>query len=177
MKVFGIGLNKTGTKTLGRCFEELGFLNTSYNLELLMAYYEGNTGIIYKHIDKYSGFEDWPWPLMYKELEKKFSESKFILTTRSTPEVWYNSLVKHAKRTGPTLARKLVYGYEDPFHHKEHHIKIYNNHIRDVLEYFSDKPEKLLHVCWEDGDGWDKLCPFLNLSIPNKDFPHLNQSR
>jgi len=31
----------------------------------------------------------------------------------------------------------------------------------------------LLVVCWENGDGWDKLCSFLNKRKPDEPFPHL----
>ncbi len=37
MKVFGIGLNKTGTTTLGLCLQHWGFRHKSYDLALSPA--------------------------------------------------------------------------------------------------------------------------------------------
>jgi hypothetical protein len=45
-----------------------------------------------------------------------------------------------------------------------------------VIDYFADKPDKLLVICWENKDGWNKLCDFLNKSVPKVPFPHLNKS-
>jgi len=42
MKIFGIGLNKTGTKTLGRCFEALGRNSLSFRADLLSQFRVGD---------------------------------------------------------------------------------------------------------------------------------------
>jgi hypothetical protein len=41
-----------------------------------------------------------------------------------------------------------------------------------VRAYFGDA---LLEVCWERGDDWGVLCPFLDLPTPGAPFPHANQ--
>tara|TARA_Y100001933_G_scaffold217308_1_gene224803 strand:+ start:192 stop:407 length:216 start_codon:yes stop_codon:yes gene_type:complete len=33
-------------------------------------------------INHYQTFDDWPWLLYYKELDKRYPEAKFILTVR-----------------------------------------------------------------------------------------------
>ena len=38
MKVFGIGLNKTGTKTLGVCFNQFGYKHKSVNKQSFELY-------------------------------------------------------------------------------------------------------------------------------------------
>jgi len=177
MKVFGIGLNKTGTKTLGICLQFLGFKKrVSYDLEALKNLKNNNFEPIFKKVDKNDCFEDWPWPLMYKILYEKYPDNKFILTIRETPEIWFNSLCKFALRTGPTEYRKLAYGYSMPHNFKEEHIQFYNSHKKSVIEFFCDKPDKLLVVCWEKGDGWEALCSFLDKDFPNIPFPHINKS-
>jgi hypothetical protein len=177
MKLFGSGLNKTGTKTLGECFRMLGFNNTSYNLNLLKAYASGDFAEIYNTCDHFDSFEDWPYPLLFREFDQYYPDSKFILTLRKDPETWFASLCKHAEMTGPTEARKLVYGYEMPLQNKEHHIRFYLNHQYEVIDYFKDRPGKLLVVSWENGDGWKELCPFLGVvNTPEIPFPHKNKS-
>jgi hypothetical protein len=35
--------------------------------------------------------------------------------------------------------------------------------------------ERLLHIHLEDGLGWEQICPFLGVPIPNEDYPDRNQ--
>jgi len=177
MKVFGIGLNKTGTKTLGSCFNEFGYLHKSVDRQAFELFKKGDLNGLFNIIDDYDSFEDWPWPLIYKEIDKRFPDSKFILTLRKTPEIWFKSLCRHADYTGPTEYRKHIYGFAMPHKHKQHHLNFYNKHINDVSEYFKNRPEKLLIICWENGDGWDKLCSFLNFKCPDIPIPHENKRR
>jgi len=175
-KVFGIGLNKTGTKTLGKSLSILGYNNKSYDLSLLQDYSNGNYDSIFQASDLYGSFEDWPWPLLYKELDFRYPDAKFILTYRKTPEIWYESLCKHSLRTGPTIARKIAYGYEMPQDYKQHHINYYTNHYSNVVNHFKGRENKLLTMCFENGDDWQKLCPFLKTQEPDTPFPHENSS-
>jgi len=182
MKVFGIGLNKTGTTTLASCFQTLGFRHTGCDLFLTQCVHRGEMKQIIERADQFESFEDWPCPLVYKEMDRRYSNAKFVLTRRSSPEVWYDSLKRHSLRTGPTEYRKMVYGYEMPHGKKGEHIRIYRNHNEAVRSYFRGRDNDLLEVCWEEGDGWKCLCDFLNYPIPKTDFPHkkeggLNLSR
>jgi hypothetical protein len=177
MKTFGIGLNKTGTKTLGVCLQHFGYKHTTYNLDDLRTFSQGNLNHLLDKIKQYDSCEDWPWALMYEFLDKQFPEAQFILTKRKTPDIWFESLCKHADRTGPTEARRLVYGYEMPHDYRQHHIDFYNAHNQKVVDYFKDRADKLLVVCWENGDGWRELCQFLKQPQPNMPFPHINKAR
>ncbi len=177
MKVFGIGLNKTGTKTLGECMRILGYRNTSFDPELLRAWEKHDLEPIFRVSDRFDSFEDWPWPLMYKEFDERYPGSKFILTTRRDPETWFESLCRHADMTGPTEARRIAYGFEMPHGRKDHHIRLYLGHIASVTGYFRSRPGQLLEVCWETGSGWTALCGFLGIPKPPEiPFPHKNPS-
>ncbi len=178
MKVIGVGLNKTGTSSLGRALEILGFdQHLSHDLVLTQKWREGKTSEILKKAEAYNNLEDWPWPLLYKELEQQFPDARFILTKRRSPEVWYDSLCRHAYRSGPTSFRKWVYGYYMPQGFKEKHIQFYHNHNKAVVNYFKENaPEKLLEVCWENGEGWRELCHFLEKEMPNIPFPLVNKA-
>ena len=176
MKIFGIGLNKTGTKSLGSSLRTLGFNHLSWTPEVFDIYtkhgIEGLLGII----EQYDSFEDWPWPLVFREIDEMVPGSKFILTLRESPERWYESLCKHSMRTGPTHIRKHIYGYEMPHGHKAEHIRFYDEHIDNVRSHFSGRPGDLLEVCWGKGDGWAELASFLGRSAPGLPFPHENKS-
>jgi len=177
MKVFGIGLNKTGTKTLAECFRTFGFNNYSYDQRLLEDFFNNKLESIYKVSDTYSSFEDWPWPLIYKEMDEKYADAKFVLTMRKDPETWFSSLCKHSDRTGPTLAKYLVYGYHMPHQMSNSHIEYYLRHAVNVREYFKGRPGKMIEVCWDTGDNWKILSDFLETPIPDLPFPHRNKSK
>lgn len=176
MKVFGIGLNKTGTKTLGSCFKTFSLKNKSYDKQLLLEYSRGNKEPIFQVSDAFDSFEDWPWPLLYRDFDKRYPDAKFILTVRKDPRIWFESLCRHADRTGPTRVRKIVYHHAMPHQHREEHIQIYNRHNEEVATYFRGRENKLLTLCWENGDHWEKLAIFLGLPVPDAPFPHKNRA-
>ncbi len=124
--------------------------------------------------ERYDSFEDWPWPLIYRQLDERFPDARFILTLRKDPETWLRSLLSHARRTGPTQARELVYGYAMPQGHEAAHLAFYNAHNKGVRAYFQGRENKLLEVCWETGSGWEELAAFLQLPVPDRPLPHAN---
>lgn len=175
MKVVGIGLNKTGTSTLGFCMRQWGYKHISYDKAAFDLWRDRNYEELLQMIGRYDSFEDWPWPLIYQQIDEKYPGTKFVLTRRKDAETWFASLIKHADRIGPTDFRKYIYGHTMPHDHKEEHIQIYENHIQTAREYFKDRPDDMLEVCWEEGDEWDKLSDFLGLEKPNTPFPHVNK--
>ncbi len=177
MKIIGIGLNKTGTKTLRSYLKELGYRHQSYDLAMFNDYRANNLEKLFGVMENYDSFEDWPWPLMYKEIDKQFEDALFILTMRKSPERWYKSLCKMAVRMGPfNDFEKHIYGYAMPHGKKEDHINFYNKHNKEVKEYFKDRPNKLLVLCWENGDDPDKLLTFLGISNTTLTPKHVNKS-
>ena len=177
MKVFGIGLNKTGTTTLSACLRELGFRHTSCDLALTRAADRGDLSPIFEHADQYESFEDWPWPLVYKQLDQRYDDAKFILTRRPNASVWFSSLKRHALRTGPTEYRQIAYGHSMPLGKREEHVAVYRRHNQDVRDYFSERRDDLLEICWEEGDGWEELCAFLDQPKPDDPLPHKKKGR
>lgn len=65
-KVFGIGLNKTGTTTLGTCLEGLGHDHVSCRPDLLADWRAGRKDAVFAVTDAHQSFEDWPWPLWHR---------------------------------------------------------------------------------------------------------------
>jgi hypothetical protein len=178
-KVFGIGLNKTGTTTLGRCLSRLGFSHESCRHDLLDCYRAGDLDSIFKNIDQFDAFEDWPYPLMYRELFDRFGDrARYVLTTRSSPERWLNSLKSHSLRTPPDRhCRRAAYGYDYPHGRESEHLAFYEQHNQSVRDFFRERSAEhlLLEVCWETGDDWTRLCAFLGFPVPRKPFPHANK--
>lgn len=54
---------------------------------------------------------------------------------------------------------------------------VYDLHIKNVCEYFKNRPKDLLIMNIFEGDGWEKLCPFLDKPVPDVPFPHIRGGR
>jgi hypothetical protein len=183
-KLFGVGLNKTGTKTLGKCGKVLGYRCTNYDRGLLEDYMvRKDLTRIEERVRQFDLFEDWPWPLLYKELDRMCPGSKFILTVRKSDEKWLESLKRHSVslRLRYHLRRLALgypfpYGYHFPHKHELHFLDYYRRHNDEVRAYFKDRGDDFIELCWENGDGFEKLCRFLGCEIPDVPFPHENRS-
>lgn len=176
-KIFGIGLNKTGSTTLGRCGKILGYRYTECDRLLLEDVVLRNDFTrVRQTVERFDLFEDWPWPLIYKELDRMYPGSKFILTTRRNEKIWLDSLKSHSLKTPPWKhCRKLAYGYNFPHRHEQEHLELYTRHNDNVRAYFKDRDQDFLEICWENGDGFQKLCNFLGSEIPAVPLPHANK--
>ena len=172
-KLFCLGLHKTGTATFREAVKILGFTNFSNSRdELLDTIKKGDFEPVFKIVRQYDAFKAWPWAVIYKELDKEFPGSKFVLTVRD-PDKWIQSSVSHFWNE-ETPMRKWIFGTGSPRGNEKQHLEVYKRHCADVVDYFYDKPEDLMIVDWEY-DGWNLLCEFLGKEIPDVPFPHYNK--
>lgn len=176
-KIFGIGVPKTGTTSLGRALGMLGFNHKSYDQGLNHKYDEGDFEPIFRETENYESFEDAPWnrEALYKELDQRFPGSKFILTVREM-QSWLKSHEKHyaakrlQERPQEIWMRKI---YDDQ--RKAKLTQWHQRRTEKVLKYFEDRPNDLLVIdLCGGGDGWEKLCSFLELPVPTEPFPRAN---
>lgn len=180
-KVVGVGLPKTGTTTLGACFRRFGFKHRTYDMDLALHVKRNQLEPVLEEATKFETFEDWPWFAIYRELDQRFPNSKFILTLRKDPDTYVASLKRHHEREGIRREGFVkphwwdeVHGVEPAAWDYEKSAQRYERHNREVLEYFGNRISKdLLVVCWEHGDGWAELSRFLNKRVPEEPFPHL----
>jgi hypothetical protein len=180
LKVIGIGLNKTGTKSLAACLKTLGYKkNVSIRRDLLVQYKNGYLEDIFKVVDENETFEDWPFPLIYKELFFRYGDNaRYILTKRKDALSWLDSLKRHSLTTPPDEhCRLLSFGYNYPHGLETYHLDFYCRHNSDVAAFFADQnaTHLLLEASWDTGDGWEKICSFLGQPVPVSGFPHENR--
>jgi hypothetical protein len=173
-KVFCIGFHKTGTKTLRSALKILGYRVTGPNGVMNKNIARDVHSMTDRLVEKYDAFQDNPWPILYRELDRKYPGSKFILTLRPSDK-WISSIVKHFGKW-KTPMRKWIYGVAAPAGNESIYVRRYEKHNKEVPEYFKDRPEDLLVFKMSEGDGWEQLCPFLGHPIPNKTFPHVNKA-
>lgn len=174
-KIFCIGFQKTGTKSLARALRMLGYSVTGPNLfvseKTSRPVHELVTGLG----DRFDAFQDNPWPLLYREMDRRYPGSRFILTLRDTDD-WMNSVLNHFGASyGPM--REWIYGYGSPEGRELVYRSRFEEHNRKVVEYFKGRENQLLIMDLGKGEGWDKLCPFLGKSVPAQPFPQENTAR
>ena len=173
-KVFCIGFHKTGTTSLAVALKKLGYRVTGSFGTKDVDISEKVQRLAFEKVLEYDAFQDNPWPILYQELDKKFPDSKFILTCRSS-ESWIHSQVRDFGLT-ETPMRKWIYGVGCPEGNQDIFIARYERHNREVLAYFKHRPDDLLVFELPQGDGWAELCPFLGHDIPDDSFPHANKA-
>lgn len=177
-KVFCIGLNKTGTTSLGDALQTLGMSRSGWSLqaaEFTLCWHEKRfPDEIVQVVEKYDCFEDLPWPLYFEELDKRNPDARFILTTRKTDDAWLRSIQGHIERIENWVGHFLIYGSYDPESDAKKYMKKYQEHNAAVRAYFSSKPDRLLDIHIEEAN-WLTLCEFLGCPCPDLPFPHSNK--
>jgi hypothetical protein len=174
-KLFGIGFHKTGTTTLDSVYQLLGYHACPVRTDLAESLSKSDLEPTMDVVREFDAFQDNPFPILYKELDQAFLGSKFIMTVRDD-EKWLKSIVNSFGKDH-TLMRKWIYGLKHgaPKGNEEVYLERYQRHNSEVRAYFKDRPEDFLEISWERGDGWEKICPFLNVPIPTVSFPHANK--
>lgn len=174
MKIFGIGFHKTGTTSLARALELLGFSVTGPNGVRDPDIANNAPLLVRQLVHQFDAFQDNPWPIFYRELYEMFPEGKFILTYRN-PKKWIESQVRHFGKA-ETPMRQWIYGKGCPEGNEDIYLARYKKHNQDVADFFKKKNKKLLIMNLEENNGWQKLCPYLGVSQPTQPFPHANKA-
>jgi hypothetical protein len=176
MRIFGLGLSRTGTSSLASALQMLGYAARHHpEVTVIMGRL---WQLSRRELRRFDAFTDIPVIPFYKQLDVRYPGSKFILTLRDV-DAWVESCRRY-RRFQPGFAasrkalaiRRAVYGTErfdaDRFR------AVYQDHVADVRMYFRERKNDLLEMSVCDGEGWEKLCPFLGLPIPDAAFPHVN---
>jgi len=206
MQIIGAGFGRTGTTSMKKALEMLGF-GPCYHMKEVFpnpghaiqwnAAYEGEKVDFRKTLKGYKATVDWPACDFYKELMVQFPDAKVILNTRN-PDTWYKSadstvytISKVQPRYFGALLQRCIIGnrmdkiremvnngiwgktFDGKFEDEEYAKKVFLNHIEDVKKHV---PEDRLLV-FNVSEGWEPLCKFLNVHVPDESFPHLNDSK
>jgi hypothetical protein len=182
-KIFGIGMNKTGTTSLKKCFRILSLYpvaptpasSREINKATRRLFKKGDYEPALKFAERYRSFEDRPWNIweMYQHLDRRFPDSRFILTVRD-PETWWRSVERWITFMKPRMAEKYRIHLRSPSLCKGDMIKGYLRYNDTVMDYFENR-QNMLVVDFEKGDGWTSLCGFLDCPVPPEPFPHKNR--
>ena len=166
-RCWGVGLARTGNTSFCAALELLGYepVRQDPGFEELRELQGGSGKTVVLH---------------YKYLDYLFPGSKFVLTTRSL-EGWLRSMEQsHIHDPRPILgeheriARRMAI-YEHVGYDEHTLTQAFHRHHADVRRYFSRRAGDLLEFNPADGQGWETICPFLDLPSPDAAFPKLNQ--
>jgi len=185
-KVFGIGLNKTGTTSLGEALNALGIKTIHYpfkktiHQELMAGKYHLSI------LNSYQGIVDTPVAPYYPQLDREYPGSKFVLTVRE-PESWLRSIEAHWPVMRQWCERDPQFGRFTDFittavygciqFNRDRFLYAYQTHESNVRKYFQGRSGDFLVMDICRGDGWSQLCPFLGLEVPSFPFPHSNRGK
>lgn len=182
----------------GKCMHMDELFNQPELVDLWVELYETGKTDTERLFAGYQSSTDIPGALLYKELMAAYPDLKIILNVRDA-ESWYTSMsntvypavpktdeVKaEMKRKGDevhprfhgiakTLALVEVYllnrFLEGDFENKEKAIAKFNEHEAAVKDFVP--ADQLL--TFDVKDGWAPLCEFLDVEVPETDFPFKN---
>jgi Sulfotransferase domain len=205
MKVIGAGLPRTATLSQHAAMELLG-VKPVYHMATVFEkgqapewrdVLDGRRSAA----DLLAGYEatvDWPGSYYAKDLAEAFPDAKIVLSERD-PESWANSMVKTiwALFYADNLMRHLSdarssidpgwKSYLAMMEEMWHNAGLFKDgsettpqHLAEAFvrrneEFKAALPSDRLLV-WSAKDGWEPLCAFLELPVPNQPFPEINDS-
>lgn len=200
LKVIGSGFGRTGTLSMKMALEQLGYSPCYHMVEVMSDnrrakdWYQiacGEKADWRKVMDGFNATVDFPACLFYRELMEAFPDAKVVHNVRD-PERWYQSAyetVFQFDRTAPKwmqrllkplghrieMARRLLWQglFDGKFENREHAIEVFRRHTDTVIN--TVPPERLL--VFDVKEGWQPLCAFLQLPVPDTPFPHVNDTQ
>jgi len=142
---------------------------------------------------------DYPGAFYYRELAELYPNAKIILTVRDNADAWIKSVdytighffqARSPWGVWPDPGIYLLFRLNPVFWKFSNVLGSFNDHdlLQDheskrkyylswkenVTQYFKGQQEKLL--VFNVKEGWDPLCKFLNVPVPEIPFPRVNES-
>lgn len=194
LKVIGAGLGRTGTFTLKTALEMLGFGPCHHMVEVLgnpaqvPLWNRAADGEPVDWDEVFAGYNatvDWPGCHFYAELAAHYPDARVILSTRD-PARWYESMSEtilksmqqmgfaegpvpedHPMRFGGVIIPQKTFNFD---YSRDNVIAAFERHVAAVRETVA--PGRLLE--FEAAQGWEPLCAFLGVAVPDAPFPRTN---
>jgi hypothetical protein len=207
MKLIGAGLPRTGTLTqkvalemlgLGPCYhmvDVLADLERAGQWEMALDGVGPWDGIF----AGYNSTVDWPGGFFYEELMNVYPDAKVLLSVRDG-EKWERSMRQTvwAVRNGDSLIRHLSSAQAHVNPRWAAFVKMIDRLVWKGKGTFADGHETAeqliagMHrhnervkatvpsdrlLVWSVTEGWEPLCDFLEVPVPEEPFPHVNDSK
>jgi hypothetical protein len=176
-RVFGIGLNKTGTSSLHRAMELLGYRSLHWGgppvRQAVEAALAAGEPMLARLDPSYDAFSDiLPIARHFDVLDEQYPGSRFVLTVRDVDQ-WVQSRRRHVEHN-QALAEAGEYqgtflvvdeaAWRDEWH----------DHVGRVRRHFAGRTD-FAEVDIAAGDGWAPFVELLGVEPPEVPFPWENR--
>lgn len=202
LQVIGVGLHRTGSMSVKAALERLGFGPCYHGLEALrrcrdgehwLAAYAAGGDVDWPVIfDGYRATLDWPTVYFWEQLATAYPDAKILLTDRD-PEDWWASHVemfqvgaafgraltdeqlRWAEESGfarmqTALATIASAAFAGKVFDRAHCLRVFEEHCARVRR--TVPADRLL--VYRVQQGWEPLCRFLGVDVPDEPFPRVN---
>ena len=189
LKVVGSGLGRTGTLSLKRALEQLGFGPCYHMIEVFMNPPHAPLWIAAaekraqweKLFEGYAATVDYPGARFWRELAAFYPDAKVLHSVRD-PEKWFESTQatifspQSPARNMPSPEMKAFFEstvfneFGERIHDREFLLSYFKRHTEEVVRTI---PKERLLV-YEVSEGWEPLCKFLGVAVPDTPFPREN---
>lgn len=196
LHVVGAGFGRTGTNSAKLALEMLGMGPCHHMLEVRdrpeqVAFWaaaaRGERSDWDTTFADYQSAVDWPSAYFWKPIAAHYPQAKVLLTVRPEQE-WVRSIhatiheslrTRNERAQGPAreqgdmafdIIEQRTFGGR--LADAEHALAVYRANIADVRATIA--PERLL--VWDVAEGWEPLCRFLGVAVPEQPFPRTNST-
>jgi len=196
LEIVGAALGRTGTNSLKLALEHLGFGPCHHMFEVRdhpeqLPYWQaaarGDLPDWDEVFANYRACVDWPSARFWREIAAHYPDAKVLLTQRD-PDKWFDSVhatiypvIMSGEEREPghfrdtlEMAREII--VEQTFggrlDDRDHAIAVFRAYEEEVRRTIA--PERLL--AYDVSQGWEPLCTFLEVPVPDTPFPRTNTS-
>ncbi|MFF5106894.1 sulfotransferase family protein [Streptomyces sp. NPDC000134] len=200
--MIGAGYGRTGTLSMRAALERLGFgpchhmtevVTNPRQMPLWQEALSRDPVDVRRVFEGYRATVDFPGCVFWRELLEAWPKAKVVLTVRD-PHRWYASARKtifsrHMQQpadpdpdaaafgrfmTEELRPRILDVGGDRPLNEldEDEAVAAFDRHIAEVK---AGVPADRLLV-FQVSEGWGPLCEFLEVPVPDEEFPHVNEA-
>ena len=189
VKIIGAGVGRTATFSLKFALEHLGF-GPCYHMSEVFAGARRNIPLWLDVIegrpdwdaifDGYRSTTDYPACTYWRELAEYYPDAKVVLTVRD-PDTWFESVTetifsdKMQGSLAGTPTEKMMQGVV---------FSAFGDRVRDrsfMTGWFERRNQEVIDALPRDRllvfapkEGWEPLCTFLGVAVPDRRFPRVN---
>jgi hypothetical protein len=173
--VFNIGLNRAGTTSLAEALEILGIKTLHHKhqgnrlFDLMQQNMRSGQRLFYGLDPLYRGFSDFAGQYFFQVIDRQYPGSKFILTTRNL-EDWLASRERKVRKNLADPNYRYYFVNVD----REGWAREYREFHLAAKNHFAGREKDFLIIDIPAGEGWERLCRFLDLPMPDVPFPNRN---
>jgi hypothetical protein len=157
MKIFGVGLQKTGTVSIAEALRILQFRvfhNTQGNIDDIIESYDAVFDIFHDKSNLFKALKKYPDAILFWTIRPK--------------EKWIISMVIHNLHARLSFAKDREIDTREYDSRWESHKKFVEDDLVGKFNVVKIDTESL------NEDGWSKICGVLKLEVPNISFPIKN---